>query len=29
VADDKIKMLLDVSYQATAPKVRKKRADSV
>ena len=25
VADDKIKMLLDVSYQATAPKVRKKR----
>ena len=23
--DDKIKMLLDVSYQATAPKVRKKR----
>ena len=28
VADDKIKMLLDVSYQATAPKVRKKRADS-
>ena len=25
VADDKIKMLLDVSYQATAPKVRKKK----
>ena len=25
VADYKIKMLLDVSYQATAPKVRKKK----
>ena len=25
VSDDKVKMLLDMSYQATAPKVRKKR----
>ena len=24
-SDDKIKMLLDISYQATAPKVRKKK----
>lgn len=27
VSDDKIKMLLDMSYQATAPKARKRNAD--
>ena len=29
VSDDKIKMLLDMSYQATAPKTKKRNVDNV